>query len=187
MKNRDLHASPNILMPAGVRIPPVEGRDYEYIENEDNALQIRILRIDYAGIVYAYRYVALIPPAPPIPKDEFDDIDAEYNMVEEEPDETAKLKFDFVVLENPNGFVTTHVPEFEILLGDILANILMDAATNEASKYTMVAKNAEGKIEKLKPLKEGKLKNRIIGVPPKTVAATGGIFGKIKRFFLGHE
>lgn len=184
--SRDLYATPGIILPPGVRVPPVEGRDWEYIENEEDALQIRISRADYAGIVFVYKYLALIPPPPEISKDEFDDIDVEYNMVEEE-EETAKLKFDFEILENPHQYATKHILDFEILLGDILAHILTDATSNPATKFTMVAKNSEGRIEKLRPIKEGKLRTRVIGVPPKKAGAMSGIFGKIKRFFLGHE
>lgn len=174
-----------IIIPPGARLEPKEGIDFEYVTNDDGALTIRILRDDYKGIMYVYRYVALIPPAPPIPKDEFDDIDAKYNMVEEEED-TAKLKFDYVILENPNKYATKHVPGFEILLGDILSNILIDTVTNTDTKYTMLAKNAEGKIEKLHPIKPGKLRDKVMEVPTKTVGWSG-LLQKTKRFIFGHE
>jgi hypothetical protein len=172
----------NKVSPGGIIIPgqyeePKEGIDWEYVDNEDNALVVRIKTGPWKDIQYVYQYVSLIaPPAPP-PKDEFDDIDAKYNMVDEE-EETARLKFDYVVLDNPLKAVTKHSHEFELLLGDILAAILWDAVTNSETKFSMVSKSDKGKIEGLQPLKDGKIKDKLVKL---NTPKSGGISGALRK------
>ncbi len=183
-KDRTVWLAPGLEAPPGVRIPPVEGRDYEFLPNDDDALKIRILRNDYRGIVYVYEYVALIPPPVPIPKDEFDDVDAQYNMVEEE-DQSARLKFDYVILENPEEWITKHVVEFDTLVGDILSQVLIDAASNPESKYSMVSKNDEGKITALKPIKKKTIGSNVTSLPVRTAPTLQGFFRRVSKFFFG--
>jgi hypothetical protein len=175
----------SILIPPGL-LPPVEGQDFVFIENTEAALKIKILREDYKDITYVYKYVALIPPAPAIPKDEFDDVDAQYNMVEEE-EETARLKFDYLVIDNPLQFATNHNPDFERLIGDILSYILTDATTNPSTKYTMFSVDAEGKIENLKPVKDSALRDKIVGVPEKKSGGLMAMVKKVKRFLFSES
>jgi hypothetical protein len=154
------------------KFTPVEGVDFEYVPSEDIGLKIRILTGEFKNIVYQYNYVGIIEPQPT--DDFFDDVDAKWNFAEDEPQE-AVLKYDYIVLDNPENYATKHSPLFELLLGDVLSVILMDAATNSDSKYSMFSKNDEGKIERLlTPVKP-------VPVPTKTV----GAWSKVKNFFFG--
>jgi hypothetical protein len=147
---------------------PIEGTHYEFLDNDDCALAIKIIKNPTIGadpfeeLVYMYQYVSLHTPKSDVP-DDFEDIDADCNFVEEEEPE-IRLKFDYVVVENPKNYATRSNPDFEILVGDILTNVLIDATTNVNTKYTMFSKTDSGIIEKLKPIKKnGKFGKKILG------------------------
>lgn len=171
----------SILLPEAANPPPVEGVDYEFIESDEHALKIKLLSHGWEGVVYVYDHVALNAPNQNSEVvDEFDDIDAKYNLVEEAPEDVV-LKFNYQILDNPNKCVTRSHPPFEIWLGEILSAILVDATTNEKTKYSMFSKTDEGKIESLQPPKKS-----ITNLSPPQIK-TVSVWGRVKNFFTGNR
>lgn len=159
---------------------PKEGVDFKFIENTFPSLTIQILSGDYKDIVYVYKYVGLkaISETEEEELKDFDDIHAEYNMVEEEPEE-VRLSFDYEILENPNLCATHHHPDFEMFVGSILSVILVDATTNEGSKYTMFTKTEDGGIERLEIITPVLPENSVHVNDLKV----SGVFARILAFF----
>lgn len=125
------------------RHDPVEDIDFEYCDNPAKALTFKILTGPFKDILYMYEFVALHGLEPP------EKIEDDYEIGSE--DHTIRLQFDYYIFENPNEVYTRQEPEFEMLMGDILSKVLLDATSNPETKYDMFVKNEEGKILNLKP------------------------------------